>query len=148
MKPHPVLGIMVRSDGMVLVPANYRQKEHWTYGAKDSDGYCKVCINYKTYSVHRLVAETFIPNPENKPVVDHIKREEKSNNDESNLRWATVRENALNKKNNLVEGKRRGDISEKEYKAMLNSRWLEKNPDYYKSEEYKQKRKIQRAKCV
>ena len=38
--------------------------------------------------LHRLLAEAFIPNPENKPTVDHIDRNP-SNNDLSNLRWAT-----------------------------------------------------------
>lgn len=47
-------------------------------------------------AVHRLVAEAFIPNPENKPYVDHIDGD-RLNNDISNLRWATELENAQNK---------------------------------------------------
>jgi hypothetical protein len=46
--------------------------------------------------VHRLIAETFIPNPENKPTVDHIDRHI-SNNFISNLTWATYKEQADNK---------------------------------------------------
>lgn len=41
--------------------------------------------------IHRLIAETFIPNPENKPTVDH-KDGNRQNNDISNLRWATYSE--------------------------------------------------------
>jgi hypothetical protein len=47
-------------------------------------------------SIHRLVAEHYIPNPENKPVIDHIDRN-RLNNHKSNLRWVTIQENCLNR---------------------------------------------------
>ena len=46
----------------------------------------------KTHTVHRLVSEAFIPNPENKKYIDHIDANRANVNIE-NLRWATQKEN-------------------------------------------------------
>lgn len=55
-------------------------------------GYCTVSFNNTTYMVHNLVAKGFIPNPENKPEVNHIDGN-KLNNDVINLEWVTRKEN-------------------------------------------------------
>lgn len=63
------------------------------------DGYYKVNLfkDGKNYirSVHRLLGLTFIPNPDNLPLIDHIDRD-KTNNHLDNLRWATVKTNVNN----------------------------------------------------
>ena len=63
-------------------------------------GYVIVQLYYenkrKFYSVSRLVAQAFIPNPENKPKVDHKDRN-KLNNNINNLRWVTSSENNINR---------------------------------------------------
>ena len=50
---------------------------------------------HKFKSIHRLVAEAFVPNPENKELVDHIDGN-RINNYANNLRWVTAEENANN----------------------------------------------------
>lgn len=46
----------------------------------------------KIHKIHRLLAESFIPNPNNKPCVNHIDGN-KLNNNINNLEWATISEN-------------------------------------------------------
>ncbi len=69
----------------------------------DKDGYLLIGLynadkKQKTVRVHRLVALAFIPNPENKPEIDHIDRN-KSNNLIHNLRWVDDSEQAINRNN-------------------------------------------------
>lgn len=59
------------------------------------NGYFKIYFNSKTFKVHRLVGLHFIPNPDNKPFIDHINRIRNDNRVE-NLRWATNGENIIN----------------------------------------------------
>ena len=128
MKPHPTLGIMVRSDGMVLRPSFKRFKkefpEEWTFGKKDVKGYRYICIHNKKLYIHRIVAETFIENPENKPFIDH-KNQNRECNDISNLRWVTVQENGYNRKDN-IQGVKRCDLTKSEYNKILRKRQLAK----------------------
>lgn len=61
----------------------------------DKDGYLRVGLKKDgkgyNFAVHRLVAEAYIPNPENKPTVNHLD-EVKTNNCINNLTWATMAE--------------------------------------------------------
>lgn len=95
---HPTLGVLVREDGMVLNKVYGNSKTYrWTKGSLDNRGYFLVRIQGRLYQVHRLVAETFIQNPEGKPTVDHINRV-RTDNRVQNLRWATRKEQADNTK--------------------------------------------------
>lgn len=87
----------VFDDGSIATPAKTGLTVHKTH--KTRGGYMRVWLRRKgphtNVSVHRALALAFIPNPENKPFVDHIDRN-KENNQLSSLRWATVSENTLN----------------------------------------------------
>jgi len=52
----------------------------------------------KKFLIHKLVAKAFIPNPQNKPYVDHYPNKDTFCNNAENLRWATTEENSFNKK--------------------------------------------------
>lgn len=68
----------------------------------NSRGYVCVTLYIKKkarrFSVHRLVAESFIPNPDNKPFVNH-KDGNKKNNNAENLEWVTAKENNIHARN-------------------------------------------------
>ena len=67
----------------------------------DKYGYLRVNLYeyrvMKTHRIHKLVANAFIDNPNNKQCVDH-KNNDRTNNDISNLRFATYKENNQNSK--------------------------------------------------
>lgn len=76
---------------------------------KKRNGYLEVCIDGVRKLVHRLVAEAFLPNPQNKPCIDHIDTNRQRNVIEvdengvpvenstlTNIRWVTYKENDNN----------------------------------------------------
>ena len=66
-------------------------KEHIGTG-----GYLCCHLNLKKYKKHRIIAEQFVPNPDNLPMIDHINRI-KTDNRIENLRWVSGSDNQRNK---------------------------------------------------
>ena len=82
----------ITEDGRV-----WSHKTHkWLATGLDRDGYQIVRIHDNgretSKKVHRLVAETFLSNPDNLPEVNHID-EDKTNNSVTNLQWCTRKQN-------------------------------------------------------
>ena len=74
-------------------------EEQEIIGDKDKFGYRRIVLyknkTKKRIVLHRLIAEVFIPNPDNKPEIDHINAIPDDNRVE-NLRWVTHTENMNN----------------------------------------------------
>ena len=79
----------------------YNKEKQWYLSPTTNDVYPFVSLSNEDHRskkrVHRLVAIAFLPNPENKPTVDHINRD-KHDFRLVNLRWATSSEQAKNRK--------------------------------------------------
>jgi hypothetical protein len=102
-------------------------------------GYMNTIIDKKKYSIHYIVALTFIPNPENKKTINHIDKI-RTNNKSENLEWATYAEQNIHKNIKIKEynshkngkkilriDKETNNIIETYETIMLASKWILEN---------------------
>lgn len=90
-------GLYIISNTGKIISFNYRGASfHKQIFPSNHQGYKRIVLVknnvHKKYFMHRLVAETFIPNPFNKPEVNHIDGD-KTNNNVNNLEWVSHKEN-------------------------------------------------------
>lgn len=95
----------------------------------NKDGYPMVFVRRKGKYVHRLVAEAFLPNPENKPEVDHISCN-RLDCRVHNLRWVTRHENVMNPitRRNLSKAMTNGPCAKKIYQYTIDGELIREWP--------------------
>jgi len=85
-------------DGKIYSHKKHKHKGKFLKFHVNNNGYLSVGLSRdkkrKTFSVHRIIANTFLDNTENKEEVNHIDGDKKNNNIE-NLQWVTSSENQI-----------------------------------------------------
>ena len=136
----------VSNWGKILI-LNYRNtgKAKLMKPSQEKNGYLKIVLSKnrkrKTCRVHRLIAETFLDNPENLPQVNH-KDEDKTNNfvflnedgsvdkEKSNLEWKTPKENSNHGTRNerIAKANTNGKKSKKVLQFTLDGEFIREYP--------------------
>lgn len=119
---HPTVNVICMSNGILFFPGAAHKKPAYTKGTLNRKGYYVYSSMGKQYRVNRLIAETFIPNPDNKPTVDHINRD-RTDNSIGNLRWATLSEQKNN--SSLVIERLKFNVRQSENPDEYTEEWRE-----------------------
>lgn len=128
-----------KKTGRVLKPGT-NEKGYHTVSLSDENK------TLKTLRIHRLVAETFLENLQNKPVIDHIDSN-KLNNNVTNLRYATLSENGMNKQinSNNTSGVKGVRYENKKWRATIEIDGVKIHIGYYNTMEEAKQARINRA---
>ena len=90
---------LIYEDGRIWSKTRNNREGRWLKYSIDSDGYFQIILRNegkrKGFKIHRLIAEYYLPNPDNKPCIDH-KDGIRTHNSLSNLKWVTRLENTQN----------------------------------------------------
>lgn len=125
---HPTLPIMCNAETGEVCRTTGKTAWKWTKGYLHPKGYYRFRVGSKIPWVHRLIAETFLDNPDHKPTVDHINRN-RMDNRLCNLRFATMDEQTYNRSNANPNkyGVRRKDNPKEYFKAYDRAHREERN---------------------
>ena len=101
------------------VKNKYNKILHAVVGSSGYEEIC-LCVNYKRYykRVHRLVAQAFLPNPNNYPCVNHINGNKLDTN-VSNLEWCTVAHNTQHSYNHGYQRGKSGNCKLSDAQVIL-----------------------------
>lgn len=154
--PHFVTRDYFRNDGVHVIDKilikerilNPKKKYHHTNRKKGRNSYylgfsLKRGDKYINKLLHRIIAEAFIPNPNNLPCIDHINGNPIDNSIE-NLKWCTYLENnnnpiSLSRKSESGKGANRGRKHSEEFKKLMS---LKMKDRVYKNEWIKNTKKV------